>query len=447
MDPEKLNNMKVPELKSALQERGLSVAGLKADLVERLRTALVSGSGMAGAAAATAQDGGEEVSSVAPETAPETVETVSASDPAVAPSGGGEYDPALDDEAPASAPAGPSYGVPAAEVPAAEQTQYAQGYAQQQQQEWTNGAVAAAPVAATDYGQSGAEVGTKREASEMDGGAQAPQQLPAKKQAVEVDPNVPYPWQQHVSSRTGKFYWYNTETKETTWVCPFPKVAPAAAQPYATAAPPYAAGAYGMPVAYAGTGPLPIRPGAIKCKHFLKFGVCKFGDTCKFDHPPEEAGKELDTARPEGRSGGSMLPNGFAQTGGLPVRPGEKECSYFMKTGMCKYGETCRWHHPLEKQTKEVNFVKPNEAQDAAGMAANSMGMNMMGMMPGMMGMANMATAAASEWECHMSDTGRPYYYNPRTQESTWDPPPAMMMAQQMMSGMQGMMTMGGFGT
>lgn len=210
MDPEKLNNMKVPELKSALQERGLSVAGLKADLVERLRTALVSGSGMAGAAAATAQDGGEEVSSVAPETAPETVETVSASDPAVAPSGGGEYDPALDDEAPASAPAGPSYGVPVAEVPAAEQTQYAQGYAveqtqyaqgyaQQQQQEWTNGAVAAAPVAATDYGQSGAEVGTKREASEMDGGAQAPQQLPAKKQAVEVDPNVPYPWIRSVS--------------------------------------------------------------------------------------------------------------------------------------------------------------------------------------------------------------------------------------------------------
>ena len=29
---------------------------------------------------------------------------------------------------------------------------------------------------------------------------------------------------------------------------------------------------------------------------------------------------------------------------GLPVRPGEKECSFFMKTGMCKYGETCRWH-------------------------------------------------------------------------------------------------------
>jgi hypothetical protein len=29
--------------------------------------------------------------------------------------------------------------------------------------------------------------------------------------------------------------------------------------------------------------------------------------------------------------------------------------------------------------------------------------------------MAQMATAAASEWECHTSDTGRPYYYNPRT--------------------------------
>ena len=36
MDPAKLNTMKVPELKSALQERGLSTVGLKAELVERL---------------------------------------------------------------------------------------------------------------------------------------------------------------------------------------------------------------------------------------------------------------------------------------------------------------------------------------------------------------------------------------------------------------------------
>jgi len=55
--------------------------------------------------------------------------------------------------------------------------------------------------------------------------------LPAEKQAVEStfqsEPKLPHPWQQHVSSRTGKFYWYNPDTKETTWICPTPKVAPA----------------------------------------------------------------------------------------------------------------------------------------------------------------------------------------------------------------------------
>jgi hypothetical protein len=25
---------------------------------------------------------------------------------------------------------------------------------------------------------------------------------------------------------------------------------------------------------------------------------------------------------------------------------GEKECSYYMKTGQCKFGSTCKFHHP-----------------------------------------------------------------------------------------------------
>jgi len=413
MDPAKLNAMKVPELKSALQERGLSTAGLKAELVERLNAALLAGDGAGGAEA--------EAAAAA---APPTAETASASDPAL-------------DEAPVCAPAGPSSGFPATEAPAVETPAVAAEPAA------TGGAEAAAPAAAAPT-----EAGTKRDASEMDSGAQESDQA-AKKQAVEGDPNLPHPWQQHISSRTGKPYWYNPDTKETTWICPIPKVAPAAAQ-----------SSGGTPAATnAGTGQLPLRPGAVKCKHFLKFGVCKFGESCRYDHPPDEAGKELDTQQPAPRTGAAMLPNGVAQTGGLPVRPNEKECSYFMKTGMCKYGETCRWHHPPEKQTKDVKFVKPNDAgmgAAPAGMGMNGMGMNGMGMMgnsgmgmmgmgmPGMLGMA--ANMAAKEWEMHMSDEGRPYYFNSRTQESTWEAPPAMMMG--MMSGMMGMGGMvGGMGT
>ncbi|KAL5224580.1 hypothetical protein ABZP36_011219 [Zizania latifolia] len=31
---------------------------------------------------------------------------------------------------------------------------------------------------------------------------------------------------------------------------------------------------------------------------------------------------------------------------GSPLRPVEKECSYYMKTGRCKFGSTCKFHHP-----------------------------------------------------------------------------------------------------
>ena len=32
----------------------------------------------------------------------------------------------------------------------------------------------------------------------------------------------------------------------------------------------------------------------------------------------------------------------------FPQRPGQPECQYFMRTGDCKVGNSCRFHHPLE---------------------------------------------------------------------------------------------------
>lgn len=79
-------------------------------------------------------------------------------------------------------------------------------------------------------------------------------------------------------------------------------------------------------------GEFPERPGQQDCQFFLKTGTCKFGSTCKFNHPRDKAGSAGRTA---------ML-----NIAGLPVRPGEKECAYFMRTGNCKYGATCKFHHP-----------------------------------------------------------------------------------------------------
>ncbi|KAF4361970.1 hypothetical protein G4B88_029482 [Cannabis sativa] len=65
--------------------------------------------------------------------------------------------------------------------------------------------------------------------------------------------------------------------------------------------------------------------------YFLKTGTCKFGATCKFHHPRDKAGIA-------GRVSLNML--------GYPLRPNETECAYYLRTGQCKFGSTCKFHHP-----------------------------------------------------------------------------------------------------
>lgn len=40
-----------------------------------------------------------------------------------------------------------------------------------------------------------------------------------------------------------------------------------------------------------------------------------------------------------------------------PERPGQPECSYFMKTGDCKYRSGCKFHHPKSRITKTAPSV------------------------------------------------------------------------------------------
>lgn len=78
-------------------------------------------------------------------------------------------------------------------------------------------------------------------------------------------------------------------------------------------------------------GDYPERPGQPECQYYLKTGTCKFGATCKFHHPREKAGIE-------GRVSLNVL--------GYPLRPNEAECAYYLRTGQCKFGNTCKFHHP-----------------------------------------------------------------------------------------------------
>ncbi|XP_022742015.1 zinc finger CCCH domain-containing protein ZFN-like isoform X2 [Durio zibethinus] len=78
-------------------------------------------------------------------------------------------------------------------------------------------------------------------------------------------------------------------------------------------------------------GEFPERVGQPECQHYLKTGTCKFGATCKFHHPRDKAG-----------IAGSVSLNIL----GYPLRPNETECDYYLKTGQCKFGSTCKFHHP-----------------------------------------------------------------------------------------------------
>ncbi|XP_073222955.1 zinc finger CCCH domain-containing protein ZFN-like isoform X2 [Cicer arietinum] len=78
-------------------------------------------------------------------------------------------------------------------------------------------------------------------------------------------------------------------------------------------------------------GEFPERIGQPECQFYLKTGTCKFGATCKFHHPRDQAGIS-------GRVALNIL--------GYPLRPTEAECSYYLRTGECKFGNTCKFHHP-----------------------------------------------------------------------------------------------------
>lgn len=74
----------------------------------------------------------------------------------------------------------------------------------------------------------------------------------------------------------------------------------------------------------------PERPGEPNCLFYLKNGMCGYGSNCRFNHPP------LSAMTNQNRSE-------------LPQREGQPECGYYMKTGCCKYGSTCKYSHPLDR--------------------------------------------------------------------------------------------------
>ncbi|XP_010557387.1 PREDICTED: zinc finger CCCH domain-containing protein 37-like [Tarenaya hassleriana] len=93
---------------------------------------------------------------------------------------------------------------------------------------------------------------------------------------------------------------------------------------------------------------LPDRPSEPPCAFYMKTGKCKFGPSCKFHHPKDiqisYSGQE--TGSSEGLTSLTFTPAPYHNSKGLPVRPGEVDCPFYLKMGSCKYGPTCRYNHP-----------------------------------------------------------------------------------------------------
>lgn len=132
---------------------------------------------------------------------------------------------------------------------------------------------------------------------------------------------------------------------------------------------------------------LPERPGEQVCAFFVKTGTCKYGAKCRFDHPRDKAGS-LKVSEQKG-DGDSAITVGIEEQGvsgvvngkteknatiikpatmhnskGLPIRPGETDCPFYVKTGSCKFGSNCRYNHPDRILVNAPSAVMPFAAQD-----------------------------------------------------------------------------------
>lgn len=92
---------------------------------------------------------------------------------------------------------------------------------------------------------------------------------------------------------------------------------------------------------------LPVRPGQQLCAFFGKTGSCSYGATCKFDHPEEYTALSAGGAAPPMPKPRTPTPSptGF-NSQGYPTRAGAQPCTFFLKTGTCSYGISCKWDHP-----------------------------------------------------------------------------------------------------
>lgn len=143
---------------------------------------------------------------------------------------------------------------------------------------------------------------------------------------------------------------------------------------------------YTAPVLHNSKG-LPMRLGEVDCPFYMKTGSCKYGATCRYNHPDRNVinppaaglGHSVLTSSAANFNFGIVNPVasiyqaidprlssatsqvGIASTV-YPQRPGQIECDYYMKTGECKFGERCKFHHPIDRSAPSLSNSASQQA-------------------------------------------------------------------------------------
>ncbi|KAF8391606.1 hypothetical protein HHK36_023912 [Tetracentron sinense] len=118
-------------------------------------------------------------------------------------------------------------------------------------------------------------------------------------------------------------------------------------------------------------------------QYFLKTGTCRFGSTCKFHHPRNghDSGQvSLNILGLPMRQVPTSLILVFVSSLNFLVE--EKSCPYYMRTGSCKFGIDCKFHHPQPGAFGAVLPVNGPAALGSMGSSAPSSGVPYVGGLP-----------------------------------------------------------------
>lgn len=92
------------------------------------------------------------------------------------------------------------------------------------------------------------------------------------------------------------------------------------------------------------SGVLPLRPYAGDCPYYIRTGTCKFGLSCRFNHPVKRSSQAFKENLNDAKT----------------ENCGKIECKYYLTAGGCKYGKFCRYSHTKDDSeivAPELNFA------------------------------------------------------------------------------------------